>query len=429
MANYLTFPSPSDYEDFSVTVNGASVTSPYTLKNGDNIVAVLYNADGFNPETDTARTVFSLNGEEISSLDNALSREVKDDDVAIALVDDYWKGRFTLNVSYSETMISLKCSASSGVVLATEGKYCNTNVKVKPTLEEITITPGSSKQTVSPSEGYAGIGTVTVSKVSTQTKTVTPTKSSQSITPSSGKYFSKVTVKAIPDDYIIPSGTKEILENGTYDVTDTASVNVNVTVPTYDFETYVGGGFSLSYQDSAPDIVIDPSNMLEYYDDGGVLEFTALAAGVCTVTESYGYLGEGVYETSTEYKVRITETEYSEEKANDGIVTRALTSYSNSRIESVGTGAFAGCTALTSVELSKVTSIAEKAFADAAVLNKLILRSTTVCTLANPNAFENTPIASGSGYVYVSDALVDSYKSANNWQTYASQIKSVGELT
>lgn len=428
MAFYLTFPSPSDYEDFSVTVNGAEVTSPYTLKNGDKIVAILYNEEGFNPETDTARTVFSLNGEEINSLDNVLSRDVADDDVAIALVNDYWKGRFTLNVSYTETMLSVKCVTSSGVVLATEGKYCDSNVKVKPTLEEITLTPGSTKLISSPSEGYAGIGKVTVSKVLTQTKTVTPTKSVQAITPTSGKFFSKVTVKAIPDDYIIPSGTQEILENGTYDVTDAASVNVNVTVPTYDFETYIGGDFSISYEDSAPDIVVEPSNMVEYYDDGGVLEFTALKSGVCTVTASYGYLGEGVYESSTEYKVRISDSEYSETDISDGIVTRTLKSYSNSRIKAVGSRAFAGCADLISVDLSKVTSIAEQAFADAASLAKVILRSSNVCVLANANAFENTPIASGTGYVYVSDTLVDSYKAADNWQTYASQIKSVSEL-
>lgn len=74
-------------------------------------------------------------------------------------------------------------------------------------------------------EGASGSGTAP----SLQSKSVTPSKSSQSVTADSGyDGLSTVTVNAIPDEYIIPSGIKEITSNGTIDVTDykTASVNV-----------------------------------------------------------------------------------------------------------------------------------------------------------------------------------------------------------
>lgn len=62
-----------------------------------------------------------------------------------------------------------------------------------------------------------------------QEKTVTPTKSSQSVTPDSNyDGLSKVTVNAIPSNYIIPSGTKTITTNGTHDVKSYASATVNV---------------------------------------------------------------------------------------------------------------------------------------------------------------------------------------------------------
>ena len=49
-------------------------------------------------------------------------------------------------------------------------------------------------------KGYhSGAGTV---KITTETKTATPTKSAQDITPTSGKVLSKVTVAAIPANYI-----------------------------------------------------------------------------------------------------------------------------------------------------------------------------------------------------------------------------------
>lgn len=59
-------------------------------------------------------------------------------------------------------------------------------------------------------------------------KTVTPTKSIQIITPSNADYLSKVTVHPISSNYIVPSGTLTVEENGTHDVKNYASVEVAV---------------------------------------------------------------------------------------------------------------------------------------------------------------------------------------------------------
>lgn len=71
-------------------------------------------------------------------------------------------------------------------------------------------------------------------EITLQEKTATPTKSVQSITPDSGyDGLSVVTVEAIPDDYIQPSGNKTITTNGTHDVKayENAVVSVPSTVP------------------------------------------------------------------------------------------------------------------------------------------------------------------------------------------------------
>ena len=62
-----------------------------------------------------------------------------------------------------------------------------------------------------------------------QEKEAIPTKEQQEIVPDKNyDGLSKVTVNPIPDEYIIPNGELEIIQNGTYDVADKASAKVNV---------------------------------------------------------------------------------------------------------------------------------------------------------------------------------------------------------
>lgn len=92
---------------------------------------------------------------------------------------------------------------------------------------------------------------------------------------------------------------------------------------------------------------------------------------------------------------------------------------------SIGDSAFNYCSALTTVDLPVATSIGRNAFYSCSALTAVILRSATRATLASPNAFASTPIASGAGYIYVPAALVDSYKAAASWSTYANQFRAI----
>ena len=61
-------------------------------------------------------------------------------------------------------------------------------------------------------------------------------------------------------------------------------------------------------------------------------------------------------------------------------------------------------------------------------LRTIILGGSALNPLENVNAFSNTPIANGTGYIYVPDNLVEEYKQATNWSNFASQIKRISEL-
>ena len=69
-------------------------------------------------------------------------------------------------------------------------------------------------------------------------------------------------------------------------------------------------------------------------------------------------------------------------------------------------------------DFKNVTSIETYAFQDCVIFDTLIIRNTsTAATLANINAFNNTPFASGKagGTLYVPSALISDYQSATNW--------------
>lgn len=92
-----------------------------------------------------------------------------------------------------------------------------------PTLQNKTVNPTTTQQSVTADAGYDGLGTVTVNAIQTETRNVTPTTSQQTVTPTTGRYISQVTVGAVTsaiDSNItagnIKSGTTILGVTGTY---------------------------------------------------------------------------------------------------------------------------------------------------------------------------------------------------------------------
>ena len=83
-----------------------------------------------------------------------------------------------------------------------------------------------------------------------------------------------------------------------------------------------------------------------------------------------------------------------------------------------------GLTTLRTVYIPNVESISGAPFADCTGIEAIIItQSNVVAKLGATNVFVRSSIANGTGFVYVPDTLVEQYKSATNWSTFASQIK------
>lgn len=366
----------------------------------------------------------------------------------------------TNNVSIANTEVNAQAVLIGQIVSALEGKAGGGGA-ADPILQNKTVTPTKSTQTVNADTGYDGLDTVTVNAIpanyitttdanatsseifkdktayvngskltgtftieselteqsglitqitnianslpdasaqeaTLQAKTVTPTKSLQTVTPDNNyDGLSEVTVNAIPNEYIIPSGTLSISENGTHNVTQYASVNVNIAS---------SGG-----------------------SGNGEEEVAALLGN--TMTE----LNNSIV---TSLRVRACQGATSLATANLPSVTKlgsyafyqcsGLVRVKIPNLTTVSTQVFYGCTKLQHADCGKLASIPAQTFNACPALTELILRKTdSICTLPNVTGINSGPIGQGTGYVYVPSVLIDTYKTATNWSTFANQFRAI----
>lgn len=218
--------------------NGAE----YTFNTGDTIItrvvdggAIYYNGELIKNSQSTVSYTFAAPSKDL---------EISCESDKMYIVENEGANIQPLSVTQNGTY-----TAQSGV----DG-YSPVTVNVSgggsPSLQNKTVTPTTSQQTVHADSGYDGLDTVTVNAMPTGTAG-TPTASkgivsnhSISVTPSVAnttgyitggtKTGTAVTVSASE----LVSGSETKTENGTYDVTNLASLVVNIPFVTY----YTGSG-------------------------------------------------------------------------------------------------------------------------------------------------------------------------------------------
>lgn len=118
-----------------------------------------------------------------------------------------------------------------------------------------------------------------------------------------------------------------------------------------------------------------------------------------------------------------------------------LTTVSFPVIATISSYMFRQCRALTTVSFPNVTKIGTYAFNSCYSLTRMILRSETLCTLSDSNAFGNcyhlhgtkdttyNPDGLKDCYIYVPRALIEDYKVATNWSDFATQFRALEDYT
>jgi hypothetical protein len=313
----------------------------------------------------------------------------------------------------------------------------------EPILQDKTITPTISEQTVTADSGYDGLDTVTVNAIpvvekatpfilvgasglitaktlqvegyvtsgqmtgtrqlATQdAKTITPTTTDQTAVQSARYTTGAITVKG--DSNLVADNIKE-------------GTSIFGVVGTY---AGSGGSGDTSVEDAfitrtITSITNDRVRSIGNYAFASCTSLTSVSFPNATTIGSYAFY----------YCSKLTTISFPNATtigSNAFCYCSKLTTISFPNATTIGIYAFNNCSNLTSISFPKATTIGNNAFYRCSKLTTIYLTNSSVCKLSNSNAFSSTGIGSDKGSIFVPASLLTSYKTATNWTYFSNRI-------
>lgn len=211
---------------------GETYTIPAGYHNGSGVVAGVSGGGNYTLQTKSVTPTKKQQSVSADSGYYGLSA------VTVGAIPEAYQDVSSVNTAAGDVLTGKIYVTADGTV--TTGTMAN-NGAVSKTLDVTTVTYTIPK-------GYhSGAGKVTITL---EEKSVTPTKSAQTITPTSGKVLSKVTVAAIPDAYQdvtnVDAGAADVLTGKT--IVDATGKEVEGTMPNQGAKTSTldaGGSYTI----------------------------------------------------------------------------------------------------------------------------------------------------------------------------------------
>jgi hypothetical protein len=361
----------------------------------------------------------------------------------------YTTGNITVGAIPDAYITTTDATAVAGEIFEGESAYVNGS-KVTGTFtieEELSEQDNLLVQIENALKGKAIEGGETPS-INLQEKTIIPTNSNQTVTADSGyDGLDTVTVEAIPDSYVQPTSTKvattytpsttdQIIASGTYLAGDqtikgdsnlvASNIKSGVSIFGINGTLEEGSGGTSGYTlDQFNEATIEGAlvvngTKVRSYAFYNFRNATSISAPNATTIEQYAF-GYCINVTSV-YLPEVT-------SVTNGSLRNlhALTSIVLPKVTTIAGYGMYYMIAATKIDLPVCTSLDTYSLGYCNKLEHLILRSNTVCTLKNVNCFFSTPFQSGKagGYVYVPSTLISDYQSATNWSGLAVTFRAI----